>query len=71
MSEHYERTHKKAKTNRMNLNCCDHNRFSINSNVKICIYQINNKTNPLIKSHLFFRSCIGIIILFFGIELIL
>ena len=55
----------------MNLNCCDHNRFSINSNVKICIYQINNKTNPLIKSHLFFRSCIGIIILFFGIELIL
>lgn len=55
----------------MNLNCCDHNRFSINSNVKICIYQINNKTNPLIKSHLFFRSCIGIIIFFFGIELIL
>ena len=55
----------------MNLNCCDHNRFSINSNVKICIYQINNKINPLIKSHLFFRSCIGIIIFFFGIELIL
>lgn len=55
----------------MNLNCCDHNRFSINSNVKICIYQINNKINPLIKSYLFFRSCIGIIIFFFGIELIL